>query len=137
MTKERLIEMIDSVLAWGADHDDEFRCNLVNALDITEEEYKELFDEDLNEYLGESEDDEDEDLYQYIGSVGTFEPESLDEDYWGDKEEAEIAKKYDGEEFHIVSITIDNGNFDDSYFGIQFDDGYIMEGVSSVELEMD
>ena len=59
------------------------------------------------------------------------------EDYWGDKEEAEIAKKYDGEEFHIVSITIDNGNFDDSYFGIQFDDGYIMEGVSSVELEMD
>ena len=137
MTKERLIEMIDNVLAWGSDHDEEFRGNLVDALDITEEEYRELFDEDLNEYLGESEDDEDEDLNQYIGSVGTFEPQSLDEDYWGDEEEAEIAKKYDGEEFHIVAVTIDNGNFDDSYFDIQFEDGYVMEGVSSVELEMD
>lgn len=60
MTKERLIEMIDSVLAWGADHDEEFRECLVDALDITDEEYKELFDEELGEYLGE-EDDEDED----------------------------------------------------------------------------
>ena len=60
MTKERLIEMIDNVLAWGSDHDEEFRGNLVNALDITEEEYRELFDENLNEYLGESEDDEEE-----------------------------------------------------------------------------
>ena len=59
MTKERLIEMIDNVLAWGSDHDEEFRGNLVNALDITEEEYRELFDENLNEYLGESEDDEE------------------------------------------------------------------------------
>lgn len=135
MTKERLIEMIDKVLAWGSDHDEEFRGNLVDALDITEEEYRELFDEDLNEYLGESE--EDEDLNQYIGSVGTFEPQSLDEDYWGDEEEAEIAKKYDGEEFHIVAVAVANGNFDDSYFDIQFEDGYIMEGVSSVELEID
>lgn len=59
MTKERLEEMIDNVLAWGADHDEEFRGNLVNALDITEEEYRELFDEDLNEYLGESEEEEE------------------------------------------------------------------------------
>ena len=51
MTKERLIGMIDSVLAWGADHNEEFRECLVNALDITEEEYKELFDADLNEYV--------------------------------------------------------------------------------------
>ncbi len=60
MTKERLIEMIDSVLAWGADHDEEFRGCLVDALDITEEEYKELFDEDLNAYLGEEEDEEED-----------------------------------------------------------------------------
>ena len=137
MTKERLIEMIDGVLAWGSDHDEDFRANLVYALDITDEEYKELFDEDLNEYLGESEDDEDENLNQYIGSFGTFEPQSLDEDYWGDEEEAEIVKKYAGEEFHIVAVAIDNGNFDDSYFDIQFDDDYVMEGISSVELEMD
>lgn len=59
MTKERLIEMIDSVLAWGADHDEEFRECLVDALDITDEEYKELFNENLDTYLG-SEDDEEE-----------------------------------------------------------------------------
>ena len=59
MTKERLIEMIDSVLAWGADHDEEFRGCLVDALDITEEEYKELFDEDLDTYLGGEDDEED------------------------------------------------------------------------------
>ena len=61
MTKERLIEMIDGVLAWGADHDEEFRGCLADALDITEEEYKELFDEDLNAYLGEEDEDDDED----------------------------------------------------------------------------
>ena len=61
MTKERLIEMIDNVLAWGSDHDEEFRGDLVDALDITEEEYQELFGEDLNEYLGDSDEDEDED----------------------------------------------------------------------------
>lgn len=61
MTKARLVEMIDSVLAWGADHDEEFRGCLVDALDITEEEYKELFDADLSEYLGEDDDEDDED----------------------------------------------------------------------------
>lgn len=60
MTKERLIEMIDNVLAWGSDHDEEFRGDLVDALDITEDEYQELFGEDLNDYLDESEDDDDE-----------------------------------------------------------------------------
>ena len=130
MTKERLEEIIDNVLAWGADHEEEFRECLLYAMDLTDEEIKEL---QLEDYVRE----EDEDLDQYIGSVGTFEPESLDEDYWGDEEEAEIAKKYDGKEFHIVAVAVDNGNFDDSYFDIQFDDGYVMEGISSIELEMD
>ena len=130
MTNERLEEIIDNVLAWGADHEEEFRECLLYAMDLTDEEIKEL---QLEDYVRE----EDEDLDQYIGSVGTFEPESLDEDYWGDEEEAEIAKKYDGKEFHIVAVAVDNGNFDDSYFDIQFDDGYVMEGISSIELEMD
>lgn len=130
MTNKRLREIIDNVLAWGYDHEEEFRECLLYAMDLTDEEIKEL---QLENYVRE----EEEDLDQYIGSVGTFEPESLDEDYWGDEEEAEIAKKYDGEEFHIVGVAIDNGNFDDSYFDIQFEDGYIMEGVSSVELEID
>lgn len=130
MTNERLREVIDNVLAWGADHEEEFRECLLYAMDLTDEEIKEL---QLEDYVRE----EDEDLDQYLGSVGTFEPQSLDEDYWGDEEEAEIAKKYDGEEFHIVAVAVANGNFDDSYFDIQFEDGYIMEGVSSIELEMD
>lgn len=61
MTNKRLIEMIDNVLAWGSDHDEEFRGDLVDALNITEEEYQELFGEDLNEYLGESDDEEEDD----------------------------------------------------------------------------
>lgn len=130
MTNERLREIIDNVLAWGCDHEEEFRECLLYAMDLTDEEIKEL---QLEDYVRE----EDEDLDQYIGSVGSFEPESLDEDYWGDEEEAEIAKKYDGKEFHIIGVAVDNGNFDDSYFDIQFDDGYVMEGISSVELEMD
>lgn len=73
MTKERLIEMIDGVLAWGTDHDEEFRECLVNALDITEEEYKELFDADLGEYLGEDDDEYEED--------DDDEEELTDEDY--------------------------------------------------------
>jgi hypothetical protein len=60
MTKERLIEMIDSVLAWGADHDEEFRECLVDALDITEEEYEEIFGESLNEYVYGEDEDNDE-----------------------------------------------------------------------------
>lgn len=130
MTNERLREIIDNVLAWGCDHEEEFRYCLLYAMDLTDDEIKEL---QLEDYVRE----EDEDLDQYIGSVGSFEPQSLDEDYWGDEEEAEIAKKYDGKEFHIVAVAVDNGNFDDSYFDIQFDDGYVMEGISSVELEMD
>ena len=130
MTNERLKEIIDNVLAWGCDHEEEFRECLLYAMDLTDEEIKEL---QLENYVRE----DDEDLNQYIGSVGTFEPESLDEDYWGDEEEAEIAKKYDGKEFHIVGVAVDNGEFDDSYFDIRFEDGYVMEGVSSVELEMD
>lgn len=130
MTNERLREIIDNVLAWGCDHEEEFRECLLYAMHLTDEEIKEL---QLEDYVCE----EDEDLDQYIGSVGSFEPESLDEDYWRDEEEAEIAKKYDGKEFHIIAVAVDNGNFDDSYFDIQFDDGYVMEGVSSVELEMD
>ena len=61
MTTKRLIEMIDGVLAWGADHNAEFRECLVDALGITEEEYSEMFDgEKLNEYLGIEEEDEEE-----------------------------------------------------------------------------
>ena len=60
IAKERLVEMIDSVLAWGADHDEEFKECLVNALDITEEEYEELFGESLDCYLGEDEEEEED-----------------------------------------------------------------------------
>lgn len=61
VSKERLVEMIDNVLAWGADHDKEFRECLVDALEITDDEYEILFDEDLATYLGEEEDDDEND----------------------------------------------------------------------------
>lgn len=51
MEEKRYIEIIDNVLAWGADHNQEFRECLIEALDITEEEYKEMFDEDLKNYI--------------------------------------------------------------------------------------
>ena len=51
VSRERLIEMIDDVLAWGADHNDDFRECLVDALGISNEEYEILFDADLDEYL--------------------------------------------------------------------------------------
>lgn len=60
ITKERLVEMIDSVLGWGADHDEVFKGCLVDALGITEEEYEELFGESLDCYLGEDEEEDEE-----------------------------------------------------------------------------
>ncbi len=51
MTKERLEEIINNVLAWGNDHDEEFRECLINAMDLTEEEIKEL---QLDEYISEN-----------------------------------------------------------------------------------
>jgi len=102
MTKERLKEMIDSVLAWGADHDEEFRECLVNALDITDEEYKELFDEDLDTYLGSEEDDEDED-------------EEEDEDEWVTQvgwllsgKEKELRTLYHGNKWKIETWKVVN-----------------------------
>lgn len=60
VSRERLIEMIDGVLAWGADHDEEFRECLVDALGITDDEYEILFDENLDTYLGEEDEDDEE-----------------------------------------------------------------------------
>ena len=50
MTKERLEEIIDSVLAWGNDHNEEFRECLLNAMGLTNNEIKEL---DLTDYVKE------------------------------------------------------------------------------------
>lgn len=73
MTKIRLIEILESVISWGSDHDKEFRECLVKALGITEEEYKEVFHEDLDTYLGEEDDEYEED--------DDDEEELTDEDY--------------------------------------------------------
>lgn len=52
MTKERLEKIINNVLAWGNDHDEEFRECLINAMDLTKEEIKEL---QLEDYISEEE----------------------------------------------------------------------------------
>ena len=58
MTKERLEEIINNVLDWGAEHEEEFRECLIYAMDLTEEEIKELR---LEDYISEDDDDYDED----------------------------------------------------------------------------
>jgi hypothetical protein len=54
MTKERLEVIINNVLDWGAEHEEEFRECLINAMGLTDEEIKELR---LEDYI--SEDNED------------------------------------------------------------------------------
>lgn len=68
MTKERLEKIINNVLDWGAEHEEEFRECLINAMDLTEEEIKELR---LEDYISEDDDDYDDDE----------EEELTDEDY--------------------------------------------------------
>lgn len=58
MTKERLEEVLQNIIDWGMDHDDEFMECLVDAMDLNADEVKEL---ELEEY-SEVEDDEEEEL---------------------------------------------------------------------------
>jgi len=57
MTKKRLEQILDNVLAWGAEHEEEFRECLIDAMDLTDEEIKEL---ELEEYVREEEDEEED-----------------------------------------------------------------------------
>lgn len=57
MTKERLLEVLDGVLSWGNDHDEEFRECLIYAMGLTRDELKEL---NLINYVNDGCDDEDE-----------------------------------------------------------------------------
>ena len=57
MTKERLEKIINNVLDWGAEHEEEFRECLIDAMDLTEEEIKEFR---LEDYISEENEDEDE-----------------------------------------------------------------------------
>ena len=57
MKKERLKEIINNVLDWGAEHEEEFRECLIDAMDLTEEEIKEFR---LEDYISEKDEDEDE-----------------------------------------------------------------------------
>lgn len=52
MTNERLKEIINNVLDWGRINDDEFKECLIMAMDLTEEETKEL---QLEDYVREEE----------------------------------------------------------------------------------
>ncbi len=58
MTKERLLKIIDNILSWGNDHDEDFRECLLYAMDLTEDEINEL---GLQNYIDDEEDEyEDE-----------------------------------------------------------------------------
>ena len=60
--KERLKEILNNILDWGVDHDDEFMECLVSAADLTLEEAEELEVAEYHEDYEEDEDDE-EDYY--------------------------------------------------------------------------
>ena len=57
MTNERLKEIINNVLDWGAEHEEEFRECLIDAMDLTEEEIKEFR---LEDYISEEDNEEEE-----------------------------------------------------------------------------
>lgn len=52
MTNERLLQILDNILAWGQDHNEEFRECLLDAMELTETEKEEL---ELQHYVREDE----------------------------------------------------------------------------------
>ena len=54
MTKERLLEVLDGILSWGNDHDEEFRECLIHAMGLTHDELEEL---DLVNYVNEEDEE--------------------------------------------------------------------------------
>ena len=56
MTKERLEEVLQNIIDWGMDHNDEFMECLVDAMDLSYDEVKEL---ELEEYADIEDDDMD------------------------------------------------------------------------------
>ena len=59
MTKERLEEVLQNIIDWGMEHDDEFMECLVDAMDLSGDEVKEL---ELEEYSEVEDDEEEEEL---------------------------------------------------------------------------
>jgi len=57
MTKERLEEVLQNIIEWGMDHDDEFMECLVYAMDLSDDEVKEL---ELEDYASEDDEDDEE-----------------------------------------------------------------------------
>ena len=76
MTKERLEKILDNILSWGNDHDEEFRECLINAMDLTDEEIKEL---QLEEYISENENDLDLPTEDEIARVDFDDLNEMDE----------------------------------------------------------
>jgi len=58
MTNKRLLTILDNLLAWGMDHDEEFRECMLAAMDLTDDEIKEL---DLENFVCDSDDDDYQD----------------------------------------------------------------------------
>lgn len=58
LSKKRLLKIIDNVVAWGIDHNEEFRECLLYAMDLTDDEIKEL---QLEDYVSDSDEDDEDD----------------------------------------------------------------------------
>ncbi len=58
INKKRLRKLLDNILAWGCEHDNEFMQCMIEASGMTKEEAKEL---EVEEFIESEEEDEDED----------------------------------------------------------------------------
>ena len=58
MTKERLEEVLENLLGWGSEHDEDFRSDMLYAMHLTDEEIEEL---NLQNFVEDSDEEEDED----------------------------------------------------------------------------
>lgn len=57
MTKERLEEVLENLLWWGSEHDEDFRSDMLYAMHLTDEEIEEL---DLQNFVEDSDEEDDE-----------------------------------------------------------------------------
>lgn len=73
---------------------------------------------------------------KFIGKIATFNPIGFDEDAY-EYEDYEEIMNHAGEDCKITYLSVDNGSdFEDCYWDIEFDDGFELEGVQGVSLEL-
>lgn len=133
ISKERLLEILDNILAWGNDHEEEFRECLLNAMDLTDDEIKEL---QLEDYVDDSGEDDDEEYndehakewmekhphgwYNNENDYGTGDEEVDEEEFWV----IVYSEKNSGEEKNEQYPDFDDARADFKYMTEQIPEDY-------------